>query len=77
MTEHTCDSCNHWVQYVKLYPMSSTNLAQGGVCRCPKIAEDCGQPINDMLLYEYNEGGHFYTGPKFGCVHHEHRKSDD
>jgi hypothetical protein len=24
-----------------------------------------------MLIYEYSEGGVFWTGPDFGCVHHQ------
>ena len=23
----------------------------------------------DRMVYEFNEGGGFYSGPKFGCVH--------
>ena len=23
------------------------------------------------LVYPYNEGGRFYPGPNFGCVHHD------
>ena len=25
----------------------------------------------DMLIYSYAEGGAFWVGPKFGCVHHK------
>ena len=25
----------------------------------------------DTLTYSYDEGGRFWTGPEFGCVHHE------
>jgi len=46
---------------------------KGGWCRSDKLAEDRGQETNardDMLIYDYNEGGGFWVGPKFGCVHH-------
>lgn len=29
--------------------------------------------IKDMLLYSYNEGGSFYVGEEFGCVHYEEK----
>ncbi len=44
----------------------------GGICGSNKLAEDRGQGYgHDMLVYPYNEGGEFWTGPEFGCVHHE------
>jgi hypothetical protein len=44
----------------------------GGICRSEKLTENWGQEHGaDMLLYEYDEGGGFWTGPDFGCVHHE------
>ncbi|MFA6396902.1 MAG: hypothetical protein WCW84_13140 [Sulfurimonas sp.] len=27
--------------------------------------------VRDMLLYSYDEGGSFFVGENFGCVHHE------
>ena len=29
--------------------------------------------IKDMLLYSYDEGGSFFVGEDFGCVHHEEK----
>jgi hypothetical protein len=44
----------------------------GGICRSDKLIEDWGQGHGaDMLVYPYSEGGSFWTGPDFGCVHHE------
>lgn len=28
------------------------------------VGEDC-------LIYSYSEGGGFWVGPEFGCVHHD------
>lgn len=47
--------------------------ADSGHCTCPKIHEretgpECG-PDDDHLVYSYNEGGSFWVGPQFGCVH--------
>jgi hypothetical protein len=41
-------------------------------CSHPKLHEDYGvEPDADALVYSYYEGGAFYPGPEFGCVHHE------
>lgn len=43
-----------------------------GYCRSEKLSEDYGSCIgdrSDMLVYPYMEGGRFWVGPKFGCVH--------
>ena len=42
----------------------------GGLCENPNITENCGEePSDAMLVYSYREGGSFYVGPNFGCVH--------
>lgn len=54
-----CETCAHYVH---------------GECTIDKIDEEIGQSQServDMLIYCYNEGGSFYPGPRFGCVHHE------
>ena len=47
--------------------------SMGNICVCPKLTEDDG--IEDYqvntLVYSYPEGGNFWTGNEFGCVHHE------
>ena len=69
-----CKTCEHWA------PCSSdTSFANrkndekaGGICRSDKITEDhWGRHGSDWLVYPYQEGGYFWTGPDFGCVHHE------
>ena len=49
-------------------------------CTNSKIQEDYSfldEEKEDMMLYSYTEGGYFWVGPKFGCVHHVHRKTGD
>ena len=43
------------------------------MCSNTKLTEEYGSTSygNDMLVYSYNEGGWFWTGPDFGCVHHK------
>lgn len=44
-----------------------------GYCQSPYLQEDfsCdGSDDNDKLIYSYTEGGSFWVGPNFGCVHH-------
>lgn len=63
---NTCSTCN-WRD-------------RDGYCECPKIrealvADDIAsreRPENKAaLIYSYNEGGDFWVGPDFGCVHHQ------
>ena len=49
-----------------------------GKCINDKLDEDTGQSDEkrkDMLLYEYSEGGGFFVGESFGCVHHTQVKT--
>ncbi len=63
-----CKTCKYWLVKERF---------SGGHCgNGDKIAEDDGQDyLSDMLIYEYSEGGRFWTGPEFGCVHHEEIES--
>jgi hypothetical protein len=62
-----CATCRHW---------SRDNLLRdqehGGRCQSGKLSEDyfilTKRPA-DALVYDYQEGGGFWTGPEFGCVH--------
>ena len=49
-----------------------------GTCVSLKIRDDVPwydddenhqEKIKDMLLYSYDEGGSFFVGEEFGCVH--------
>lgn len=31
----------------------------------------------DMLIYQWHEGGNFYTGSEFGCVHHKEEAKNE
>lgn len=43
-----------------------------GYCGNDKLAEKNGQSDSekkDMMLYSYDEGGSFWVGENFGCIH--------
>jgi hypothetical protein len=42
-----------------------------GYCRSDKMWEEGIAPDNrsDCVVYDYYEGGNFWVGPNFGCVH--------
>ena len=68
-----CKTCKHWTPYSIKYPNDyvSEDKRSGGICGNEKLTEYGGQGHGvDMLLYPYNEGGEFWTGPEFGCVNH-------
>jgi hypothetical protein len=69
-----CKTCRWWDQSSgRLSPSGSTG--RGGDCSNEgKLHENyVVQAEDDHLVYSYNEGGGFWTGPEFGCVHHEAR----
>ena len=50
-----------------------------GWCCNPYLRERYGSDLpqgedNAELIYSYDEGGSFWVGPMFGCVHHEEKK---
>jgi hypothetical protein len=49
------------------------NRNSDGHCESPKLRE--GDPLrqnkDDELIYFYNEGGGFWVGELFGCVHYK------
>ena len=59
-----CKSCRYWIPEVLRRPHF------GGLCDNPKIHEGGCDYGMDALVYPYAEGGTFWTGPEFGCVHH-------
>lgn len=52
-----------------------TNRDSDGYCQSDRLSEDYGQYRRtpeakaDALVYSYHEGGGFWVGPNFGCVH--------
>ena len=67
-----CETCGLWKKAEVLSDASDDKKA-GGYCHSEKIMEDENEFEPDTLVYDYNEGGGFWTGPKFGCVHHKER----
>lgn len=63
-----CKDCIHRKQVEYNTPGKSY-----GICtNASAIDEDYGQENTDaMLIYSYQEGGSFYVGERFGCVHFE------
>ena len=64
----TCKTCKWW----NADKTQNRPPFTGGICgNSEKIREDGGSdyPV-DALVYSYDEGGWFWTGPEFGCVHH-------
>jgi hypothetical protein len=61
----TCKTCLFWMAKDR----TRCNLR---ICACPKITGDYlyASDHDDVLTYQYDEGGDFFTGPDFGCVHH-------
>lgn len=47
--------------------------ANKSACVCPKLTDDSYDSdeysADDSLVYSYDEGGVFYVGDNFGCVH--------
>ena len=63
----TCKTCKHWTEVPAEYYARFDRE-----CVSQKFTE--GSPNEgeaDCLTYSYYEGGRFYPGPDFGCVHHE------
>jgi len=65
-----CKTCKHWAPAPDTLN-GRTDAGAGGYCCSDKITENYGRYQRDALVYEYNEGGEFWVGPEFGCVHHE------
>ena len=55
-----CKDCEYW----------KTLNGNKKYCKSPKFTDDFYPEIaDDMLAYEYSEGGLFFTGQLFGCLH--------
>lgn len=62
---NTCDTCKHWGKPATATPVRGSNR------RCQNVvdkenAEEAATPIHDNYYLS-----DLYTGPKFGCIHHE------
>jgi hypothetical protein len=70
-SDATCKTCQHW-QRVPAPPHQAftKEYLAGGKCTSEKLTENYEEYRPDTLVYSYHEGGDFWTGPDFGCVHH-------
>jgi hypothetical protein len=69
----TCKTCKHWNDTSYSRPEYDQKE-----CTNEEFLHEWGGPTtkeiaNQSLVYSYNEGGGFYTGPNFGCIHHTER----
>ena len=66
----TCDTCSHWTDRAPYDQPERFTIRE---CGSMKLSEYDGDHEPDGLYYSYRESGSFYTGPKFGCVHHKEK----
>lgn len=74
----TCRTCVHHNKESVFNTHNSVEVG-GGLCESAKIRENDmhkmdGVYLPDALVYSYEEGGNFWTGDDFGCIHHEEIK---
>lgn len=70
-TMDRCKTCKHWAPCAS-FAHWGNDKKSGGICSSDKITEDAWQGHGaDMMVYLHFEGGEFWTGPDFGCVHHQ------
>jgi hypothetical protein len=69
-----CKTCNHWTAQA---PYGLPGDYQQRVCDSQKLIGGLYESESGTLSYEYDEGGCFYTGPEFGCVHHAEAQCQD
>jgi hypothetical protein len=68
LSDKTCDTCAYWDKLAEELWNNSKPCMNNKLSN-PDIDYLLG--AEDMLFYEYNEGGSFYTCPRFGCIHHK------
>ena len=65
----TCKTCKWW-DTVEI----AEHFRRHRACHSPKLMPpDDAEYGTDTLLY-YDEGSKFWSGPDFGCVHHEDKE---
>lgn len=77
-----CKTCKYWSQDREdEFELSGDDI---GKCTNNKISENDSNDNDfreanklDMLIYKYYEGGTFYTGSEFGCVHHKEEAKNE
>lgn len=70
--KQTCKDCAF-----RAVETESSEKVLVGECQNPNLVEEFGDKgaQSEMLIYSYGEGGGFWVGPNFGCVHFEARAS--
>lgn len=64
MTDYPrCKTCRHW---------DDRGRRDSAMCECKNSNVLAGDGIDEAC----SETGCFYTGPDFGCVHHESKESE-
>jgi hypothetical protein len=66
MDSNTCKTCKWWGEIQKRYGDGSEYAA----CECPKLDHRYGGNDPDGAV-DAEEYGGIFTGPDFGCIHHE------
>lgn len=65
----TCKDCKHWRAEGDMGRATYDPIGkQGGYCFSTKLTEESPYEL-DALVYSFAEGGAFWTGPNFGCIH--------
>lgn len=64
-----CKDCKFWKAAKPEGGSYHAGQRSGGWCQNTKLRE-YGPFEPDALVYSYEEGGGFWTGPMFGCVHY-------
>jgi hypothetical protein len=80
---NTCKTCKHWFKAKELNINCSEQPKQmeaGGICRSIKLMDDgmarheSSYYLPDMLIFPFEGGSDLWTGPDFGCIHHDNKQ---
>jgi len=71
LSDGRCCSCKLAIADTKGHHNAPPGFAICGSAKFTQGAQSGSEP--DELRYSYDEGGSFYVGPQFGCVHWERK----
>ena len=79
-----CKTCKHWEANSRLERFDGETgdsfCGEHRLCNCAKIVDISGMGFDQTSSLEHDTGAvddsdsfraYFYTGPDFGCIHHE------
>jgi len=78
---NTCKDCTYWKQVEQTTNLRKAlnlqNFFKGGACHHEKLGENSEEYCyrSDELNYPYDEGGEFWVGADFGCIHFESKEN--